>query len=268
MMIHVDMDAFFASVEQRDFPELIGKPVLVGGVTPRSVVAAASYEARQFGCRSAMPMREALRLCPGAVVQPHRFPVYREVSRQIRNIFARFTPLVEPLSLDEAFLDVTASEACLGQADTIARQIKELIRAETLLVASVGVAPVKFVAKIASDAGKPDGFVIVTADQLLDFLAPLDVRRLWGVGKATLPKLSRLGIEKIADLRKFSPERLAQDLGQQGRHLWELAHGIDPRPVVAEREPQSISHEETFDEDLTDSPTLATELHSLTDEVA
>jgi DNA polymerase-4 len=268
MIIHVDMDAFYASVEQRDFPQLRGKPVLVGGVTPRSVVAAASYEARQFGCRSAMPMREALRLCPSAIVQPHRFAVYRDLSRQIRNIFARFTPLVEPLSLDEAFLDVTGSEACLGQADTIARQIKNLIRQETALVASVGVAPVKFVAKIASDAGKPDGFVVVTADQVLGFLATLDVQRLWGVGKATLPKLNHLGIRKIADLRKFSPERLTQVLGQQGRHLWELAHGIDPRPVVAERDPQSISHEETFDEDLTDSSTLATELHSLTDEVA
>lgn len=215
-----------------------------------------------------MPMREALRLCPSAIVQPHRFAAYREVARQIQNIFARFTPLVEPLSLDEAFLDVAGSEACLGQPEVIARQIKQLIRQETALVASVGVAPIKFVAKIASDAAKPDGFVVVTADELMDFLGPLHVQRLWGVGKATLPKLARLGIEKIADLRKFTPDRLAQELGQQGRDLWELAHGIDPRPVVPQREPQSISHEETFDEDLTDSATLATELHSLTDEVA
>lgn len=268
MIIHVDMDAFYASVEQRDFPELKGKPVLVGGVTPRSVVAAASYEARKFGCRSAMPMREALRRCPSAVVQPHRFAVYRDVARQIRNIFSRFTPLVEPLSLDEAFLDVAGSLACMGQADQIAREIKRLVRDETALVASVGAAPVKFLAKIASDAGKPDGLVVVGPEQMLDFLAPLPVDRLWGVGKATLPKLSVWNIKTIGDLRKFSPERLTQHLGQQGRHLWELAHGIDPRPVLPEREAKSISHEETFDEDLHDNAELLTQLHLLADEVA
>jgi DNA polymerase-4 len=268
MIIHVDMDAFYASVEQRDFPELRGKPVLVGGVTPRSVVAAASYEARRFGCRSAMPMSEARRRCPDAVIQPHRFAVYRQVAQQIREIFARFTPLVEPLSLDEAFLDVTASIPCLGEAESMGRQIKQLVASQTSLIASVGIAPVKFLAKIANDAGKPDGLVVVPPDGVLDFLSPLPVHRLWGVGKATLGRLAPLGIETVADLRRFSPQRLVQELGNHGRHLWELAHGIDPRPVVPEREPQSISHEETFDEDLTDPQTLLTELHCLTDEVA
>ncbi|MBY0587530.1 DNA polymerase IV [bacterium] len=268
MIIHVDMDAFFASVEQRDFPELRGQPVLVGGVTARSVVAAASYEARAFGCRSAMPMQQALRLCPKAVVQPHRFGVYREVSQQIRNIFALFTPLVEPLSLDEAFLDVAGSQASLGPAEKMAMQMKQMIRDQTKLIASVGIAPVKFVAKIASDAGKPNGFVMVRPAEVVDFLGPLPVSRLWGVGEATGKKLTKLGITTIADLRRFTPERLTQELGRQGRHLWELAQGIDPRPVVPEREPQSISHEETFEEDLTDSAELHSELHLLADEVA
>lgn len=267
MILHVDMDAFYASIEQRDFPELAGKPVLVGGPSGRGVVAAASYEARTFGCKSAMPMRHALRLCPDAIVRPPRFSVYHDVSNAIRAILESATPLVEPVALDEAFLDVTHSESCLGPAEEIGRDLKKRIRESTGLVASIGVAPVKFVAKLASDLGKPDGFVVVKADEILDFLTPLPVGRLWGVGPATLPKIQNLGIETIGEVRRFHPDRLEKELGSLGRHIWELAHGIDPRPVVADRDPKSISHEQTFDEDLSDPEELSAELHILIDQV-
>lgn len=268
MILHVDMDAFYASIEQRDFPECAGKPVLVGGLSGRGVVAAASYEARAYGCKSAMPMRHALRLCPDAVVRPPRFSVYHEVSEQIREILETATPLVEPIALDEAFLDVAASESCLGGAEEIGRDLKRRIREQTGLIASIGVAPVKFVAKLASDHGKPDGFVVVTQDDLLDFLAPLPVERIWGVGPATLPKLRELGLHVIGDVRKWAPELLERQLGALGRHVWELAHGIDPRPVAPDREPKSISRERTFEEDLSDPEELLAELHLLADDVA
>jgi DNA polymerase-4 len=267
MIIHVDMDAFYASIEQRDDPLLVGQPVLVGGVTGRSVVCAASYEARVYGCRSAMSMKEALRRCPDAVVRRPRFAVYRQVAREIREIFLSVTPMVEPLSLDEAFLDVSGSQACLGPAPEIGRRLKTQIREATGLVASVGVAPVKFVAKLASDHGKPDGFVVIQPNEVMNFLAPLPVSRLWGVGQVTGRQLESLGIRRVEDLRRWTPERLERELGSTGGQLWQLAHGIDARAVVADREPKSISHEETFDEDLTDAEELIAELHALTDEV-
>jgi DNA polymerase-4 len=268
MILHVDMDAFYASIEQRDFPECAGKPVLVGGTSGRGVVAAASYEARAYGCKSAMPMRHALRLCPDAVVRPPRFSVYHEVSEQIREILETATPLVEPIALDEAFLDVAASESCLGSAEEIGRNLKQRIREATGLIASIGAAPVKFVAKLASDHGKPDGLVVVTQENMLDFLTPLPVERIWGVGPTTLPKLREMGLGVIGDVRKLAPERLEQELGALGRHIWELAHGIDPRPVVPDRELKSISRERTFDEDLSDPEELLAELHLLADDVA
>lgn len=267
MIIHVDMDAFYASIEQRDFPELRGQPVLVGGVTGRSVVCAASYEARRFGCRSAMPTKEALRRCPDAIVQRPRFSVYRDVSRQLQEIYHSFTPLVEPLSLDEAFLDVTGSVACMGTPEKIGKDLKASILEATNLVASVGIAPVKFVAKMASDDGKPDGFVSIKPEEVLNFLSPLPVSRLWGVGKMTLPRLHGMGLRTIEDVRRQPLSRLEKELGNLGRHLWELSHGRDPRTVEPDRDPKSISHEETFDDDISDREVLLTELHALTDEV-
>lgn len=268
MILHVDMDAFFAAVEQRDDPSLRGKPVLVGG-TPdqRGVVAAASYEARPFGVRSAMPMSTALRLCPHAIIRPGRYSVYRQVAQQIRGIFNRFTPRIEPLSLDEAFLDVAGCEASSGDPLTIAKKIKQAVARECGLVASVGIAPVKFVAKLASDHGKPDGLVYVSADQVLEFLRPLPVRRLWGVGQATAKQLARLRIETVGQIAAIDPHRLEDLLGSHGRHLWELANGIDPRPVETSSQPKSVSHETTFAKDLTDPVALSTSLHSLTDQV-
>src|SRR5690554_1313322 len=205
LILHVDMDAFYASVEERERPELVGRPVVVGG-TPegRGVVAAANYEARKFGVYSAMPMATALRLCPNVAVLPVRMSYYAEVSRQIRDIFFRYTPLVEPLSLDEAFLDVSGCESLFGTAAKIARLIKDEIMEETSLVASVGVAPNKFLAKIASDVRKPDGLVVVPPDQIQSFLDPLPVGRIWGVGKVTGGVFDRLGIRTIEQLRQRS----------------------------------------------------------------
>jgi DNA polymerase-4 len=269
VIIHVDMDAFFASVEQRDDPALRGKPVVVGG-TPeaRGVVAAASYEARPYGVRSAMPMAEALRLCPHVIRRPGRYDVYRQVAAQIRTILQQYSPLVEPLSLDEAFLDVAGCEESLGTAETIGRAIKRQILETCHLVASVGIGPVKFIAKLASDHGKPDGFVMIPEDQVLDFLAPLPVERLWGVGKATARRLHELRVRTIADLRRFPRDLLAHHFGSQGPHLWDLSHGIDPRPVDPGGDPKSISHESTFAKDITDPDQLLAELHDLTDRVS
>jgi len=249
-ILHVDMDAFYASVEQRDRPELRGRPVIVGGSTARGVVAAASYEARRYGIRSAMPTREALRRCPEAICVKGRMEHYQSVSRQIFDIFRRYTPVVEGLSLDEAFLDVTGSLTLFGSAMEIARAVKDDVRAETALCASVGIAPNKLVAKIASDLDKPDGLVLVTPETLRETLDPLPVETLPGVGRQTLARLHGRGVRSIADLRTAAAETLRPVFGRYTRRAQERAAGIDDRPVVVHRPEKSISAEQTFDEDL------------------
>ncbi len=252
-ILHVDMDAFFAAVEQRDRPELRGKPVLVGGSpTGRGVVSAASYEARPFGCRSAMPMAEALRRCPqGAVVRP-RMTAYADASRQVFAIFEDYTPLVEPLSIDEAFLDVTGSVRLLGPAQEIARELRRRVQAETSLTASVGVAPNKFLAKLASELNKPDGLTVIEPDRIQATLDPLPVSSLWGVGAKTLARFERLGVGTFADVRRMSESELSTNFGQAGEHFYRLVRGLDDRPVVPDRQAKSISHETTFPHDLDD----------------
>ncbi len=269
MIIHVDMDAFYASVEERDRPEIKGKPVAVGG-TPegRGVVAAANYKAREFGIHSAMPMARAKRLCKDLIILPARHDHYAEVSREIRAIFHRFTPLVEPLALDEAFLDVTASRRLFGTAPAIGRRIKQEIRSELKLTASVGVGPNKYVAKVASDLKKPDGLVVVDPQNVQPFLDPLPVSRLWGVGKVADGRLAEYGIRTIGQLRMMQPDFLEKLFGNWGEQLWKLSQGIDERPVVPDHEAKSISHETTFPEDLTDRIVLMEKLMELTDQVA
>jgi len=268
MILHVDMDAFYASVEERDRPELVGRPVIVGG-TPegRGVVAAANYVARKFGVHSAMPAVTAKRLCPHGVFLRPRMEYYAEISDQIHAIFQKFTPLVEPLSLDEAFLDVSGSERLFGPAESIGRAIKREIREQLGLVASVGLAPNKFLAKIASDLNKPDGFVIVEPDRVQEFLDPLPVGRLWGVGKVTGGVLDKLGVHTIGQLRQVSADLLRQRFGTSGDHLGELAQGIDDRPVVPEQEAKSISHETTFTRNLEDPEVMRAWLLELSEQV-
>lgn len=246
-ILHIDMDAFYASVEQRDRPELRGKPVVVAwSEAPRSVVLAASYEARTFGVRSAMPALRARRLCPDAEFVRPDFTRYTEVSRQIREIFSRHTELVEPLSLDEAYLDVTHELTGIATATETARTIRAEIREETNLTASAGVAANKFLAKIASDWKKPDGLFVIRPRDAEQFLTPLPVTRIPGVGKATEKLLHEQGIKTIGDLRRFAREELAGIFGRFGERLWELCRGIDPSPVVAHRKAKSISSEQTF----------------------
>jgi DNA polymerase-4 len=264
-ILHVDMDAFYASVEQRDDPSLKGQPVIVGGTGPRGVVAAASYEVRKFGVRSAMPMSEALRRCPDAVCVRPRMSHYQSVSRQIFAVFERFTPLVEGLSLDEAFLDVTASIAALGPAEAIARQIKRGILAETSLTCSVGVAPNKLVAKIASDLRKPDGLVVVRPDEVSALLDPLPLRRLFGLGPKTAPRVEALGIRTLGELRRASADRLRPVFGRYAERVRERAAGIDDRAVLPDLDEVQISSEETFDTDIDDHARLRAELLRLAD---
>ena len=268
MILHCDMDAFYASVEERDRPELIGKPVIVGGSPEkRGVVSAANYVARKYGIHSAMPAVTARRLCPQGIYLPPRIDYYAEVSRQIREIFERFTPLVEPLSLDEAFLDVTGSESLFGPAVEIGKKIKQAIRRELRLVVSVGVAPNKFLAKIASDLKKPDALVVVDADKVQEFLDPLPVERLWGVGRESSKVFQRLGIRTIAQLRQCPLDTLQARFGSSGEHLWDLAHGRDQRPVVPERDAKSISNETTFERDISDMDVLRAWLVDLVEQV-
>ena len=268
-ILHVDLDAFYAAVEQRDNPELRGKPVLVGGSARRGVVASCSYESRAFGIRSAMPMAEALRRCPKAIVVKHRMDRYAEASEGFFRILGDYSPEVEGLSLDEAFLDVTASERLLGDGPTIARAIKRRVREELSLVASVGVAPIKLAAKIASDIDKPDGLRVVSPDGLLAFLHPLPVTRLWGVGETTREVLASMGLETIGQVARYPEAALVARLGATtGHHLATLARGEDHREVIPESDPVSIGHQETFDDDLDDKGELAVILLDQADRVA
>jgi len=268
-IIHVDMDAFYASVETRERPELADKPVIVGGrPEQRGVVAAANYIVRRYGVHSAMPTATALRLCPAAVVLPPRHSFYAQVSQQIHAIFERYTPQIEPLALDEAFLDVTASVRLFGSAPEIGRAIKQAILDELGLVASVGVAPNKYLAKLASDIDKPDGFVVVKEGEVDAFLAPLPVSRIWGVGKVAAKTFDKLGIKTIGQLRAYSPQLLRQHFGSSGEHFLLLARGIDERPVVSEHEAKSVSNETTFAVDISDEEVLLEWLHALTEQVA
>jgi len=267
-ILHVDMDAFYASVEQRDRPELRGQPLIVGGTTNRGVVAAASYEVRRFGVRSAMPIREALRRCPHAICVKPRMSVYREVSHQVFGIFHEYTPVVEGLSLDEAFLDVTASLALKGDAISIARGIKQKIRDVTQLAASVGVAPNKLVAKIASDLEKPDGLTVINADNMHAVLDPLSVRRLPGLGRKLGERVEAAGLATLGELRRAPDAVLWPIFGRDSQRMRERAAGIDERPVMAEWDEKSISAEETFFSDLTDVSRMQAEVLRLADRAA
>jgi len=268
MFTHLDMDAFYASVEIRERPELAGLPVVVGG-TPegRGVVAAASYPARRYGIRSAMPMATALKRCPELVILRTRMSLYAAESRRIHEILERYTPLIEPLSLDEAFLDLRGSVRLFGPVPEIARRIKREISEELGLTASVGIAPVKFVAKIASDLGKPDGFLVVEPGELQAFLHPLPVGRLWGVGKVGEQAMRRLGLETIGDVARHDEDFMTRHFGRHGQHLLRLARGIDPREVVPDRETKSVSNETTFAADIADREELRAILMQLVEQV-
>jgi DNA polymerase-4 len=267
-IIHLDLDAFYASVEQLDNAELRGRPVIVAGPSRRGVVCAASYEARRFGVRSAMPTARALRLCPDGVFLPPRFDRYHELSDRVFAIFRRVTPLVEPLSLDEAFLDVTASEALHGSGEAIARDLKARVKAETGLTVSAGVAEVKLAAKIASDLGKPDGLVVVPPGTVAAFLAPLPVGRLWGVGKVTEAALRELRCATIGDLAVAPAALVASRLGRHGSELQALARGDDPREVIADEEARSVGAEETFEKDVVGADALLARILEQSDRVA
>ncbi|MEM6777945.1 MAG: DNA polymerase IV [Planctomycetota bacterium] len=266
--LHVDMDAFYASIEQRDRPELRGRPVIVGGNHGRGVVTAASYEARAFGVRSAMPGRQAAQICPQAEFVRGRLNHYANVGRSVREIFHRYTPLVQPLSLDEAFLDVSGVVRLHGRPAQIGRDIQRTIRVELDLPSSVGIAPLKFVAKIASDLRKPDGFVEVPDDGVQAFLDPLPVSRLWGVGRVGGERLQKRGYHHVRDLRVSSAPSLHQCFGEWGLHLWRLANGIDPRGVIVDQVAKGIGHERTFDEDLTELEPMEAVISYLSEQVA
>ncbi len=270
-IIHVDMDAFFASVEQRDNPEFIGKPVIVGANhflgRGRGVVSAASYEARKFGIHSAQPISQAYRLCPNGIFLPVRGRRYQQVSRKIMAIFRQYTPLVEPISLDEAFLDMTGTERLLGNIEEVGRRIKEQIWEEERLTASVGIGPNKLIAKIASDLKKPDGFVVVKDDEVEEFLNPLPVGKLWGIGEKTEEKLSELGIYTIGQLAALPEETLQSLFGKMGLVLYQHARGIDNDPVMPFRKIKSISNETTFEKDVIDINVIRETLLALSDKV-
>jgi DNA polymerase-4 len=267
-ILHIDMDAFYASVEEQDRPDLKGKPLIVGGTGGRGVVAAASYAVRRFGVRSAMPMREALRRCPQAIVVQPRMARYQEISDQVFAIFREFTPLVEGLSLDEAFLDVTASQQLLGTPDIIGAEIRRRIADRTGLTASVGIATNKLLAKIASDLNKPDGMCRIHAGNLREILDPLPIHKLFGVGQKTLPTVLAAGIRTFKDARVACDEVLWRAFGKHGKAMRDRAGGLDDRPVEADREEKSISAEETFDTDLRAATQLQAQLVRLADRTA
>lgn len=265
-IIHIDMDAFFAAVEQRDHPELRGKPIIVGGKPDaRGVVATCSYEARKFGIRSAMPSSLAYRLCPQALFIKPRFEVYKEVSAVIRRIFAEYTDLVEPLSLDEAYLDVTEASVCRGSATWIAKEIKEKIRQETGLTASAGVSYNKFLAKIASDLDKPDGLYLITPEQGPEFIEQLAIGQFHGIGKATEKKMHDLGIHTGLDLKRWSLPLLVRHFGKSGHYYYDIARGIDNRAVRNCRPSKSVGVEITYQEDLEDPSVILQQLQLLLD---
>jgi DNA polymerase IV len=269
MILHVDMDAFYASVEQREAPSLRGKPVVVGGSADgRGVVAAASYEARAFGIHSAMSARHAKQLCPHAVFIQPRIELYAQVSKQLREILEQYTPIVEPLSFDEAFLDVSGTERLLGSAESIGRKLKNQIFQELQLVASVGIAPNKFLAKIASDLEKPNGLVVVPPGEIKSFLDPLPVGRIWGIGKVSTESLRRLSINTIGQLSHLSIETLVHLFGTAGEHYKLLSQGIDHRKVVPDRVSKSISSETTFQHDIHEFDCLKAWLVVLVEQVA
>ena len=267
-IIHFDMDAFYPSVEILDNPALKGKPVIVGGGKERGVVSSASYEARRFGVHSAQPVAKAKRLCPDGVFLPVRMSRYQEISKQVFEIFCRFTPLVEPLSIDEAFLDVTGSIRLFGQPEDIAKQIKQIVLTETGLTVSAGVAPSKFVAKIASDIDKPDGLTVVHPDGVRDFLDPLPVKKMWGVGKVTQLSLSHLNIHTFRELRQTPVKVLEKKIGKHGVKIHLLAMGIDERDVIPDHDVKSIGHEQTFSQDIIALNVAQKELLALSNKVA
>ena len=250
-ILHVDMDEFFAAVEKLDHPELRGKCLLIGGdPRARGVVSTASYEARAFGCHSAMPMAQAVRLCPHAIVLPGRHQRYRQASEQVFDVLESFTPLIEPLSIDEAFLDVTGCRRLFGPAEKMAREVKRTIASETNLIASVGVAPNKFLAKLASDLDKPDGLTVITESNVHQVLDPLPIRKLWGVGPAAAGRLEQFNLRTIGQIRAAGKDMLRRHLGSLGEHLHELAHGRDDRPVTPDGQAKSIGQEQTFAVDI------------------
>ena len=263
-IIHIDADCFYAAVEVRDNPKLKGLPIAVGGsATRRGVVATASYEARKFGVHSAMASATALKRCPDLILIPGRMWVYREASRQMRDIFAEYTDLIEPLSLDEAFLDVSQCTQCKGSATLIAQEIRQRIELTIGITVSAGIAPNKFIAKIASDWNKPNGQTVVTPDQIDAFMADLPVKHIWGVGKVTAGRLEKLGIKTCADVRKTDIFEFVQEFGQFGEHIHKLAHGIDNRPVVSEWRRKSVSVENTYETDLPDLASCIEQLPAL-----
>ncbi len=269
-IIHIDMDAFYASVEQRDYPELRGKAIAVGG-SPEGrggVVATASYEARKFGVKSAMPSKRALQLCPEIIFIRPRFAAYKEVSQQIREIFRRYTDLIEPLSLDEAYLDVTVDKQNVGSAIDVAKLIKQHIKDELQLTASAGVSINKFVAKIASDINKPDGLTFIGPSSIESFMEKLAVEKFFGVGKVTAAKMKSLGLHTGADLKRLSEEEMARHFGKTGRFYYQIARGIDDREVQPNRETKSIGAEDTFPYDLMDIDEMYTELDKISQTVA
>ncbi len=268
-IIHIDMDAFYASVEQRDFPQYRDKPVIVGGFPQsRGVVAACSYAARRFGIHSAMPASQAYRQCPNAIFVRPRFEVYRQVSQQIQEIFQGYTDVVEPLSLDEAYLDVTAASACNGSATLMAKKIKNHIRLATGLTASAGISYNKFLAKIASDLDKPDGFHVILPEDGAAFIERLPIGKFFGIGTATETKMHALGVFTGADLKSWPVEKLQQIFGKMGTYFYEVARGIDKRPVLAHRKRKSIGSETTFTQDLQDIRSILSKLKALAKAVA